>query len=404
MTKPNNREKITELEGLRGILAWWVIASHLLVLSGIAGDALPRPLRILLRGDLPVDVFVILSGFVIFMLLDKGRDTYATFITRRFFRLFPTYLVCLSAMIPISFFTVKALVGLPWAADPIITWIAEDWRNTQAHLWQHIAVHLTMLHGLLPREVLPDSPAAILGPAWSISLEWQFYLVAPLLLLFVRRSVAGLCAIGALVVVAELAAPSFGNMFEKGRFVTYSLPGFLPLKAIYFFIGASSFYAYKHVPERFEKNELARLVAALIVVAGALTRSVAVVLWLLVLGAHLLRSMGYQGGIVSSVTGFLNSRLAQRMGRISYSSYLCHVPVLYSVLLLMVAVKPAWNQWHFLAILTLASAPLVLIVSQLLFSLVEKPFIDAAKTWTARWPKERELGTAVLDSGKVELS
>src|SRR3954471_23741358 len=101
------RERVTELEGLRGLLAWWVVAGHLLVVAGIPGAALPLPFRILLRGDIPVDVFIILSGFVIFMLLDKGRDTFPSFITRRFFRLFPTYLCCLSAMLLVGFMAAK---------------------------------------------------------------------------------------------------------------------------------------------------------------------------------------------------------------------------------------------------------------------------------------------------------
>jgi peptidoglycan/LPS O-acetylase OafA/YrhL len=385
------KEKITELEGLRGILAWWVIASHWLVLSGIAGLDLPKPFRILLRGDMPVDVFVILSGFVIFMLLDKGRDNYPTFITRRFFRLFPTYLCSLAAMIPISFYAVRALLSLPWANDPVVTWIVTDWQYTQAHLWQHVLVHLTMLHGLLPKELLPDSPSAILGPAWSISLEWQFYLVAPFLLLAARRSLRWFVAIGAVIVVCALTAPSFGNMFEKGKFITYSLPGFLPLKAIYFFCGACSFYFYKHAPERFTPETLSRLLVALLVAVAALIQSIPLVLWCLVLGAHLLRVGGSRSLIVRSVTGSLNAPPIQWLGRISYSSYLCHVPALYSALLALVFFKTDWTRWHFLTLLVIASTPLVLLFSQLLYSFVEKPFILAAKNWTATWSKDRVL-------------
>ena len=53
-----------------------------------------------------------------------------------------------------------------------------------AGLWKnaayHIPLHLTLLHGVVPEKLLPSSATAFLGPAWSLSLEWQFYLIAPL--------------------------------------------------------------------------------------------------------------------------------------------------------------------------------------------------------------------------------
>lgn len=390
------KEKITELEGLRGVLAWWVVAGHLLVVSGIEGGALPKALRPLLRGDIPVDVFIILSGFVIFMLLDKGRDSYATFITRRFFRLFPTYLCCLLAMIPLGFAAVKTLRTLPWSGEPVLAWIIADWTTTHANLWPHLIAHLTMLHGMLPREVLADSPGAILGPAWSISLEWQFYLVAPFLLLLVRRDVRWFAAIGAVVAICALAAPSFGGMFEKGKYLTWSLPAFLPLKAIYFFCGACSFTIYKRAPELFRGETLARLLIATLVGLCALTQSPPLILWCAVLGAHLLRTSGSTNAAVRAITGFLNAAPVQWLGRISYSSYLCHVPVLYGVMLMLVAVRPEWDQWSFLAWLSALSAPLVMLLSQGLYRGVEMPFILAAKTWTAGWARPRPLASAPL--------
>ena len=44
-----------------------------------------------------------------------------------------------------------------------------------------IAAHLTMTHGLFPDGVLPDVWVGFLGAAWSLSTEWQFYLLALLI-------------------------------------------------------------------------------------------------------------------------------------------------------------------------------------------------------------------------------
>ncbi len=35
---------------------------------------------------------------------------------------------------------------------------------------------------MVPENVMPFAGTAFLGPAWSLSLEWQFYLVAPVLI------------------------------------------------------------------------------------------------------------------------------------------------------------------------------------------------------------------------------
>src|SRR6185369_4221145 len=78
---------VREFDGVRGLLALWVLLAHAIELgpfSHIAGH---------LRPQFAVDIFIILSGFVIFHLLSQGED-YATFITRRFFRLFPVFAVC----------------------------------------------------------------------------------------------------------------------------------------------------------------------------------------------------------------------------------------------------------------------------------------------------------------------
>ena len=50
------KSKIKALEGLRGVMAWWVVIGHV---SLTAGWQLP----LIDRNTLPVDVFILLSGF-----------------------------------------------------------------------------------------------------------------------------------------------------------------------------------------------------------------------------------------------------------------------------------------------------------------------------------------------------
>ena len=86
--------RLPELDGLRGLLAVWVWLYHAPYISG-DWNSLPEVVRTFLGGDKAVDVFIILSGFVISLLLLREREPYRTFLWRRFLRLYPVYIVCL---------------------------------------------------------------------------------------------------------------------------------------------------------------------------------------------------------------------------------------------------------------------------------------------------------------------
>src|SRR5882757_3598927 len=83
--------KLSELEGLRAWLAWWVVIGHSLVEAGWSDSYLPTVAKILLGQVLAVKLFIILSGFVITLLLDRQKQGYRDFITTRAFRIFPLY-------------------------------------------------------------------------------------------------------------------------------------------------------------------------------------------------------------------------------------------------------------------------------------------------------------------------
>ena len=98
--KPVHR--LAPIEGLRAYLALWVVVTHVMFFSSAAfqglnpAGALRGLVRLLESGPLAVQVFMIISGFVITVLLDKRRENYAQFIVRRFFRLYPVYLLLIA--------------------------------------------------------------------------------------------------------------------------------------------------------------------------------------------------------------------------------------------------------------------------------------------------------------------
>ena len=115
------------------------------------------------------------------------------------------------------------------------------WRNTHVydsikvhhealnHFWSHLAAHVLLLHGMIPETWLADANFTFLSQGWSISLEWQFYLLAPALFLLVtrRRYVLAGMAFAALLMLSFLHVPSIG---------------FLPNQIGYFAIGLMWFW------------------------------------------------------------------------------------------------------------------------------------------------------------------
>ena len=103
-----------------------------------------------------------------------------------------------------------------------------------------IATHLTMTHGLFPDGVLPGAWVAFLGTAWSLSTEWQFYVLALLLghRLGLVRMAALFLALAAASLIWQVAMP------EAWQFSR----AFLPNKAQYFALGVVSAIVVREEP------------------------------------------------------------------------------------------------------------------------------------------------------------
>lgn len=371
------KERFDPIDGLRGYLALWVGVGHALFAGGVIHST--GALRLLMDGAPAVMVFVIISGFVITHLILQKAEPYSLYISRRFLRLFPVFaLLCVAGyfLMPV---TAWYSYNVPWAG-------AADWAQRLArvdeysdqaarNLAPHALAHATMLHSAIPMNLLPSADSMFLGPAWSISLEWQFYLIAPLLIWALRGPAAPL------IVIAALAA---WYVVGRGAFGVFGA-GALPISAPYFAIGIASRFAFPWLSAI--KASPLLVVMTLGLLAVTLTTSeLALLPWALFFPFLLWSQHGPISGPLYRFV-FANPAILF-VGKVSYSLYLVHFLVIQCALAALLWLAPAAPPAAFL-IVALLALTLSLPVSAALYFAVEKPAIMFGKTLTA--PRAREV-------------
>ncbi len=296
------------LDGLRGAAVLAVMAFH-------------AQLTVATGGYLGVDAFFVLSGFLITALLVEEwqeRHTIAlgAFWARRVLRLVPALVVVIIAVcIYAAFFAPNSWVPEIWNESVSAALYVSNW--FQASTAREFSFHMSH--------------------AWSLSIEEQFYIVWPpvlLLLLWLRvpvRALAVLTALAALLSVLEMAwLFDGGARLDRVYYGTDTRAQAL-LVGVALALGASS--------GGFGVLRRHALVVSRVALVGAVAL---LALWV---GADREAASMYRGGfalaavlgalviadVVVSPTSVLGALLAARwlraVGRISYGLYLWHWPI-----------------------------------------------------------------------------
>jgi peptidoglycan/LPS O-acetylase OafA/YrhL len=222
--------RISCLDGFRGLLAIWVFLGHL---AGAVGFTFP----ILSRPGLAVDFFMILSGFLMqWHWMPRNNTSLAqqslTFYSRRFFRIAPLYYIALTTITVFhdGLSTAKSRIQNVFHPQSEITAILGS-SSDQAINIDSLVAHTLFFFGVIP-EYAQNHPL----PDWSISLEMQFYLVFPLLVMLLQRTGPILLAV-ILFPVSIICLKLFGTPNDPGLLLTYPQPSFLPMRLGVFVAG-----------------------------------------------------------------------------------------------------------------------------------------------------------------------
>lgn len=170
MPMQSSRDRFTPVDGMRGLAAIMVVFGHAYQATGS-----PYPntlLPLVLFGNSGVDLFFVISGFCLFYPLTKpgSAPNWPLFYRRRARRLLPPYYAALAAV-----------VGLPLLIEPPMRALGVPVGPMGVTPW-----HQIWTHALFVQTLFPDTFYALNGPLWSLSIEWQFYLAFPLAVLLLR--------------------------------------------------------------------------------------------------------------------------------------------------------------------------------------------------------------------------
>ncbi len=289
-----------DIDGLRALAVLAVVVFHAwpAVLSG---------------GFVGVDVFFVISGFLITGIIKRAVDDHSfslvDFYARRLRRILPALLVVLVASLAVGY----------------LCWLSDEWQVLGQHTFAGALFHANIALADVPygNYFVALSQTTPLLHLWSLGVEEQFYLVWPLLFAalvrWTRWPLVGLIA----MLLASFAVSLF--WLPKEPMDAY----YLPQARLWELLIGAALVLWQRPLGRLS-SEVASLVGLALIVGATMVINPAMPFpgwwaWLPTAGTALVIAGGAQASINRVV---LSSRPVVWVGLISYPLYLWHWPVL----------------------------------------------------------------------------
>ncbi len=359
-----------DIEGLRAIAVVFVVLYH-------AGLAFPG-------GYVGVDIFFVISGFLITRQLvsmaeGRGIGGLPTFYAHRFRRLLPAAAVVLIATVLAARWWAPVLSGREIALDAIF-----------ASFW---GLNYRLAHQGIDYQHVGDA-ASPLQHFWSLGVEEQFYVIWPLVVVLVAALFRRRMRIALTAVVAAVIATSAWSAVV----LTYSNApwAYFSLQTRAWELGLGAFVAltaagWSRVPHALRAM---MALAGLVAMAGSAvlftdaTPFPGTAAWVPVGGAALVIAAGC--GTRVGAERLLADPLMQCLGKVSYSWYLWHWPL---IVLTPMALGHRLDTLERVIVVWFS-----LVLALVSFFLVEEP------TRRITWPSRSWLGAGLGLSGLVVAS
>ncbi|HYW16547.1 MAG TPA: acyltransferase [Allosphingosinicella sp.] len=312
------RSDLPALTGIRGLAAWFVVLYHIRV--GAVAYLPEEASFVLSKGYLAVDLFFMLSGFVLWLnyserLRRDGLEAVPKYLARRVARVWPLHLFILAlTVIYASMVAARGelnTVHYPWAELPLHLLLVHNWGFTSALTWN--------------------------DPSWSISGEAAAYLLFPIIVLAVDwRRLSPAWAIAALFLLALILSGVMG--WGGAAILDRDIPRFGLLRAASEFtmgtIVCALWQRWRSTPGLAAALAGALVAAAMLLGFAAKAPETLVVPLFL---AGLLLALALTADLPGNP---LAARPIHYLGEISYSTYLVHF-LLYIVFKILFVDDPA---------------------------------------------------------------
>jgi peptidoglycan/LPS O-acetylase OafA/YrhL len=373
--------ELTGLTALRGLAAWWVVFYHF---APFSYAHLPLNLWLITKkGFLAVDLFFILSGFVIFYSyqhsLSADVRSLRTFFVKRLARVYPLHLLFLMAYLVLTF-TLLVVRNTP--PDPL-TFSAKQFG---------LQVTLLQAWGFTENAALSWN-----YPAWSISAEFFAYLLFPIFLLVLKPQkwpTVALCLV-ILACTAGLIGYYFAIDICPGTVPTNvtsvtTIPNICSLNrkidvtslfrcASQFFIGICLCVLYVRATTRREFIGMLSCFAGVIVLVMGIVLQWDDVYFATIGWTLLVFGIACEPVIVKKI---LCHRSLIWLGNISYATYMCHAlaRVIFKILFVSATGNPAVPFYAPVWSIILAFIG-ILIISHFLYNWFERPAQRTVLSW-----------------------
>lgn len=294
------KQNLPILTGLRFFAAFYVFIFHVDIRYPL--DFLGKTLsEFIAQGAVGVNVFFILSGFILYYNYHDRKISYIEFILKRLAKIYPVYLVGFI----LCFFVVKAM-----------------------HIKIENFFEIMMMNLLLVQSYLPRfSMMWYGGGSWSISTEFFFYLTFPLILYFILQlGKRGLLIFGLFCYVLSFIPGILFNLDIIDSKLNYSFP----LSRVWEFM-AGMITAALVIKHKITINNFLLLATFLFSalffhyvgknLSGYVIQNIIVVPLMIVI---LISATKEKFKIFS----FLGTRFFEYLGKISYSFYIVQLPLM----------------------------------------------------------------------------
>jgi peptidoglycan/LPS O-acetylase OafA/YrhL len=344
-----NRQQ--SLDGLRGFLATGVFLHHFALtfyLHATGKWAVPDSRFYSLLGSISVSLFFMITGFLFWqkLVLKNGRVNWGSLYISRIFRILPLYWFAVAVVV---------LIVL-WAGGPQLNVPLRNFLK-QIGYWVSFANYpdINKYH---------STYSIVAGVLWTLKYEWLFYLSLPVLAIFIvlNEKIPGTLWVLAAVVLWLSYRPIYIDTLLISS-----------VYLVYFLAGAVAASLARNERARFAASHPAVTVVALIslMLAFALFEGEYVFNRAILLAAFFIPV-----ALGNSIFGILSLEPFRVLGDISYSVYILHGIVLYVLytLLFPATINPQSNAYLFYGLMAVTGI-VVVVISWITYSLVERPFI-----------------------------